>query len=175
MEKALTTVGSFWISKKAKQEFSNISNDLSSLSNSVEGMAKCLLNKLTGKQRKEIGEVLREHNIPGGMFPSNIKCYEFDESKGKLTVHLAYPCEVCFKDSSLLRYSTRVKASLSRGKLTVLDGMKTKLLVWVKVSSVCVESYKSDKVCFTVSGGVKISRPRDAYDLPRPAIQVHDF
>ncbi|XP_028787536.1 uncharacterized protein At5g01610-like, partial [Neltuma alba] len=145
-----------------------------SLSNSVEDKAKCLLNKLKGKSKKEIGDILRENNIPGGVFPSNIKCYEYEESKGKLTVHLPYPCEVCFKDSSLLRYSTRVKATLSRGKLTVLEGMKTKRLVWVKVSSVSVESYKSDKVCFTASG-VKISRPRDAYDLPRPAIQVHDF
>ncbi|MCI39698.1 hypothetical protein A2U01_0060930, partial [Trifolium medium] len=29
MDKALTKLGSFWVSKKAKEEFSNITNDLS--------------------------------------------------------------------------------------------------------------------------------------------------
>ncbi|KAF7838501.1 DUF538 family protein [Senna tora] len=176
MEKVVSKVGSFWISKKAKQEFSNITHDLSSLSNSVEDKAKCLINKLKGKNEKGLSDILREHNVPGGIFPSNIKCYELDEAKGKLTVHLPYPsCEVCFKDSSTVRYASRVKCTLSRGKLTVLDGMKTKVvLVWVKVNSVGVETRKSDKVWFATSG-VNTSRPREAYDMPRQAIRVEDF
>lgn len=47
-----------------------------------------------------------------------------------------------------MRYANRVKGTLSKGKLSVTDGMKTKVLVWVKVTSVVVESYKSDKVWF---------------------------
>lgn len=35
MEKALTKVGSFWISKKAKEEISNITEDLSVRSHSL--------------------------------------------------------------------------------------------------------------------------------------------
>lgn len=35
MEKALTKVGSFWISKKAKEEISNITEDLSVYLNSL--------------------------------------------------------------------------------------------------------------------------------------------
>ncbi|KAF5196311.1 DUF538 family protein (Protein of unknown function, DUF538), partial [Thalictrum thalictroides] len=45
---------------------------------------------------------------------------------------------------------------------TVVEGMKTKLIVWVKVTNVAVESYKSDKVWFTA--GVKKSKPKDAYE-----------
>lgn len=51
--------------------------------------------------------------------------------------------------------------------------MKTKILVWVKVTSVSVEGYKSDKVWFTA--GMKKSRPKDAYEMPRDAITVEEF
>lgn len=46
--------------------------------------------------------------------------------------------------------------------------------MWVKVTSVYVESYKSDKVWFTTTG-VKKSRPKDAYEMPREAIKVEEF
>ncbi|KAJ4824682.1 hypothetical protein Tsubulata_015026 [Turnera subulata] len=173
MEKTLTKVGSFWISKKAKEEISNISHDLSTLSDAVEEKARWVFNKLKGKPQKSLPDVLREYNLPPGLFPQNVRCYELDESKGKLIVYMASPCEVCFKDSSVLRYATRVKGTLSRGKITGIEGMKTKVLVWVKVTSVTVESYKSDKVWFTA--GVKKSRPKDAYDMPREGIKVEEF
>ncbi|KAK7388905.1 hypothetical protein VNO78_23732 [Psophocarpus tetragonolobus] len=171
MDKALTKLGSAWISKKAKAEISHITDDLSALSNTVEEKAKLFINKLKGKNQKALPDLLREYNLPPGMFPRNITCYEFDASKGKLVVYLSSPCEVCFKDSSIVRYANRIKGSLSKGKLTVIYGMKTKVLVWVKVTSVAVESYKSDKVWFTTTG-VKKSRPKDAYELPREAIKL---
>ncbi|XVE91562.1 hypothetical protein REPUB_Repub01dG0020400 [Reevesia pubescens] len=63
-------------------------------------------------------------------------------------------CAVSFKDSSVIRYATRVKAILFRGKLTV-------------------ERYKSDKVWFTAR--VKKSRPKDAYETPQVAVKVDEF
>lgn len=131
------------------------------------------LNLLIGKPLKELPDLLREYNLPPGLFPRNITCYEFDQSKSKLIVYFPSPCEVGFKDSSIVRYATRVKGTLSRGKLTGIEGMKTKVLVWVKITSVAVESYKSDKVWFTA--GVKKSRPKDAYEMPSNAIKVEEF
>lgn len=127
----------------------------------------------TGKPVKGLPELLREYNLPPGLFPSNITCYEFDETKAKLVVYLPSPCEVSFKDSSVIRYATRVKAILLRGKLTSIEGMKTKVLVWVKITCVAVESSKSDKVWFTA--GVKKSRPKDAYITPRDSVRVEEF
>ncbi|CAI9757566.1 unnamed protein product [Fraxinus pennsylvanica] len=178
MEKALTKVGSlkastFWVSKKAKEEISNISQDLSTFSSTVEEKAKWIFNKLKGKPVKSLPDLLREYNLPPGLFPQNITCYEFDELKAKLIVYLPHPSEICFKDSSVVRYSTRVKGTLSRGKLSGIEGVKTKVLVWVKVTSVSVESYKSDKVWFLA--GVKKSRAKDAYEMPRDAIRVEEF
>ncbi|KAJ0106315.1 hypothetical protein Patl1_18815 [Pistacia atlantica] len=129
MDKALTKASSFWISKKAKEELSNITQDLSSLSNTVEEKAKWIFNKLKGKPVKALPDLLRDHNLPPG--------------------------------------------TMSRGKLSGIEGMKTKVVVWVKVTNVAVESYKSDKVWFTA--GVKKSRPKDAYDMPRDAIKVEEF
>ena len=128
---------------------------------------------LIGKQLKALPDLLREHNLPSGLFPRNITCYEFDESKSKLIVYFPSPCEVSFKDASMVRYATRVKATLSRGKLSGIEGMKTKVLVWVKVTGVSVDSYKSDKVLFMA--GVKKSRAKDAYELPRDAVKVEEF
>ncbi|EPS65121.1 hypothetical protein M569_09657, partial [Genlisea aurea] len=177
MEKALTKVGSlksgtFWVSTKAKEEISNISQDLSTLSTAVEEKAKWIFNKLKGKPPKTLPELLRDHNLPPGLFPQNITCYEFDESRSKLVVHLPSPCEVCFKDSSVVRYSNRVKLTVARGRASAIEGMKTKVvLVWVKVTGIHVESSKSDKVWFAAAA-VKKSRPRDAYEVPRDAIGV---
>ncbi|KAJ9709436.1 hypothetical protein PVL29_001085 [Vitis rotundifolia] len=178
MEKALMKVsslkaGSFWISSKAKEEFSNISQDITYFSNTVEEKAKWVFNKLKGKPLKTLPDLLREYNLPPGLFPQNITCYEFDESKAKLTVYLPSACEVSFSDSSVIRYATRVKGILLRGKLTGIEGMKTKVLVWVKVTNVAVESYKSDKVWFTA--GVKKSRAKEAYEMPRDAVRVQEF
>ncbi|KAL0538857.1 hypothetical protein IC582_023021 [Cucumis melo] len=205
MEKALTKVGSLkvgslWISKKAKEELANITDDFnwiltldantgkadyiwmlityssglaSTFSNTVEEKAKWIFNKLKGKPLKSLPDLLREYNLPPGLFPQNMTCYEFDESKSKLIVYLPSACEISFKDSSVVRYATRVKGTLQRGKLTNIEGMKTKVLVWVKVTSVSVEGYKSDKVWFTA--GVKKSRSKDAYEKPHDAIRVGEF
>ncbi|XP_044491860.1 uncharacterized protein At5g01610-like [Mangifera indica] len=178
MEKALTTVsslkvGSLWISKKAKEELSNISQDINTISSTVEEKAKWIFNKLKGKPMKSLPDLLHEYNLPPGLFPQNIICYEFDETKAKLIVYLPSACEVSFKDSTIIRYATRVKANLIRGKLTGIEGVKTKVLVWVKVTSVAIENYKSDKVCFTA--GVKKLKAKDAFLVPQNAVRVEEF
>jgi Protein of unknown function, DUF538 len=128
---------------------------------------------MLGKPLKSLPDLMHEYNLPPGIFPKNIVTYELDESKSKLVVHLSAPCEVSFKDSSIIRYATRVKATLTRGKLSNIEGMKTKSLVWVKVTHVGVESYKSDKVAFTA--GVKKLKAKDAYEVPRDAIRIEEF
>ncbi|XP_022887543.1 uncharacterized protein At5g01610-like [Olea europaea var. sylvestris] len=178
MEKALVKVesikaGSFWLSKKAKEEFNNVAQDLTTVSNVVEEKAKWIFNKLKGKPSRSLPELLREYNLPVGLFPQNIACYEFDESKSRLTVHLPFSCELSFKDSSVIRYAPRVKCILLRGKLMGIEGMKTKVLVWVKITNVAVEGNKSEKVCFTA--GVKKSKPKDTFEMPHYAVKVDDF
>lgn len=129
---------------------------------------------LTGKHVKPLADLLLEYNLPPGLFPRNITCYELDESKSELSVYMPAPCGVRFKDGSAVRYARRVKGTLSKGKLSGMEGMKTKVVVWVKVTAVSLESYKSDKVWFMASG-MKKSRPRDAYQLPHDSVRVEEF
>ncbi|XP_078442752.1 DUF538 family protein (Protein of unknown function, DUF538) [Wolffia australiana] len=173
MEKTLSKVGSFWIAKKAKEEINSIGDDLSRFSGTVEEKARWVFEKLKGKHQKSLQELLREHGLPPGLFPRNVKCHEFDPARGKLVVHLPAVSEASFTDGSVMRYATRVKGTLTRGKLSNVEGMKTKVLVWVKVTQVSVEGARSDKVSFVA--GVKKLRPRDAYEFPREAVSVEDF
>ncbi|KAL9239492.1 hypothetical protein vseg_013807 [Gypsophila vaccaria] len=180
MEKTITKVaslniGSLWISKKAKEELSSITQDLNSISSTIEDKAKWVFNKLKGnKAQKPLPEFLRDYNLPAGLFPRNIICYEYDEPSSKLIVYMSSPYEVSFRDSSIVRYSNRVKGTLSKGKLVNVEGMKTKVLVWVKVSSVNVESYKSNnKVTFIA--GVKKARAKDVYQVVHDGVKIQEF
>lgn len=173
MDEFMAKAGSFWFSRRANKEISSFGDDVNSFSNSVEGGTKWLINKLKGKMQKPLPDLLQEYHLPKGVFPQNATNYEFDEETGKLTVFIPSICEVGFRDSSVVRYSTTVTGYLEKGKLTDIEGMKTKVVIWVKVTSISVDGPQSSKVCFTA--GMKKSRPRDAYEVRRDGISVDIF
>ncbi|XP_057862878.1 uncharacterized protein At5g01610 [Cryptomeria japonica] len=173
MDQIMAKLGGYWLSQRANKEISSFGDDVNSVSSSVEGGTKWLINKLKGKMQKPLVDLLQEYDLPKGLFPQDATNYEFDEETGKLTVFIPSICEVWFKDSSILRYATAVTGFLEKGKLTDIEGMKTKVIIWVKVTSVSVDGPRSSKVYFTA--GVKKSRPRDAYDILRSGTTVENF
>ncbi|KAF8389768.1 hypothetical protein HHK36_024287 [Tetracentron sinense] len=50
----------------------------------------------------------REYS-PLCLFPRNITCYGFDESKAKLIVYLPSACEISFKDSFVISAGTKAR------------------------------------------------------------------
>lgn len=96
--------------------------------------------------------------------------YDFDEETKKLTVNVPSVCEVLYKDQSVLRFATTVSGFLEKGKLSEIVGMKTKVIVWMKVS--CITSEES-KLHF--QAGMRRSRSRDAYEIVRDGIVVAKF
>ncbi|CAH8387218.1 unnamed protein product [Eruca vesicaria subsp. sativa] len=76
--------------------------------------------------------------------------YEFNEETCKLTVFIRETCEVGFRDSSVLRFSTTVTGYLEKGKLAEVEGLKD-----------------ASKVYFTAE--MKKSRSRDVYEVKRPS------
>jgi len=120
--------------------------------------------------QKPLPELLKEYDLPVGLFPSDATNYEFNEETKKLTVFIPSVCEVGYRDSSVLRFSTSVTGYLEKGKLVDVQGLKTKVLVWTKVTLVSTER---SKVHFTA--GVKKTRSRDAYEVIRSAITVDKF
>lgn len=120
--------------------------------------------------QKALPELLSEYGLPVGIFPRDATNYEFNEETGKLTVFIPSICEVGYKDSSVLRFSTAVTGYLEKGKLADIEGMKTKVVIWVKVSSISADA---SKVHF--SAGMKRSRSRDAYEVLRDGVSVDKF
>ncbi|KAK6125992.1 hypothetical protein DH2020_040300 [Rehmannia glutinosa] len=120
-----------------------------------------------GKVQKPLTELLKDYDLAIGIFPRDATNYEFNEETGKLTVHIPSVCEVCYKDQSVLRFSTVVTGYLEKGKLADIDGLKTKVIIWIKVS--CIVSEES-KLHFTA--GIRRTRSRDAYEVIRDGIGV---
>ncbi|KAE8719453.1 Mitochondrial substrate carrier family protein isoform 1 [Hibiscus syriacus] len=124
----------------------------------------------SGTIQKPLPELLKEYELPTGVFPRDATNYEFDEKTGKLTVFIPTICEVGYKDSSVLRFFTEVSGNLEKGKLTEIEGMKTKVIIWIKVSAIASDGSK-----LYVTAGITKTRSRDAYEVSRDGIGVDKF
>ncbi|CAN6724229.1 unnamed protein product [Malus baccata var. baccata] len=170
MDQILNKAGSYWFNQKATKELGSVGDDLNSLQNSVEGGAKWLVNKFKGKMQKPLPELLKDFDMAIGIFPRDATNYEFNEETGKLTVYIPTVCEVGYRDSTVLRFFTIVTGYLKKGRLEDIQGMKTKVLIWVNVS--CITS-EGSKLHFTA--GLKRTRSREAYEVQRDGITVEKF
>ncbi|KAL3622741.1 hypothetical protein CASFOL_032023 [Castilleja foliolosa] len=170
MDMVFSKVGSYWLGQQANGQMNSVGNDINSLSTSIEGGAKWLVNKVKGKVQRPLTELLKEYDLAIGLFPRDATNYDFDEETKRLTVHIPSTCEVCYRDQSVLRFSTAVSGYLEKGKLTEVEGMKTKVIIWIKVS--CIVSEES-KLHFTA--GIRRTRSRDAYEVLRDGIGVSKF
>lgn len=124
----------------------------------------------TGKMQKPLPELLKEYDLPVGLFPRDATNYEFNEETGKLIVYIPSICEVGYKDSSVVRFSTIVTGYLEKGKLVDIEGLKTKVMIWVKVTSIASEG---SKLHFTA--GMKKTRTRSAYEVLRDGLSIDKF
>ena len=120
--------------------------------------------------QKALPDLLKENDMPAGLFPRDATNYEFNEETKKLTVYIPSACDIGYKDSSVLRFFTCVTDYLEKGKFSDTEGMKTKVLVWTKVTTIKTEG---SKVHFTA--GVKKTRSRDAYEVVRDGITIDKF
>uniref|UniRef100_A0A1J3DSP4 DUF538 family protein n=1 Tax=Noccaea caerulescens TaxID=107243 RepID=A0A1J3DSP4_NOCCA len=170
MDQILNKVGSYWLGKKANKQLDSVGDDINSLSTSIEGGTKWLVNKIKGKMQKPLPELLKEFGLPVGIFPRDATNYEFNEQTRKLTVFIPSICEVGYKDSSVLRFTTTVTGFLEKGKLADVEGVKTKVMIWVKVTSISADS---SKIHFTA--GMKKSRRRDAFEVLRDGVEIDTF
>ncbi|KAJ0088809.1 hypothetical protein Patl1_31424 [Pistacia atlantica] len=170
MDQIMNKVGSYWIGQRANKELNSVGSDISSLGSSIEGGTKWLVNKIKGKMQKPLPDLLKEYDLPVGIFPRDATNYEFNEETQKLTVFIPAICEVGYKDSSILRFNTTVTGYLEKGKFADIEGMKTKFVLWMKVTSIASEG---SKLQFMV--GMKKSRSREAYEVHRDGVSVDKF
>ncbi|KAJ0249524.1 hypothetical protein HA466_0150020 [Hirschfeldia incana] len=170
MDQIMNKVGSYWLGQKANKQLDSFGDDINSLSNSIQGGTKWLVNKIKGKMQKPLPELLKEFGLPIGIFPRDATNYEFNEQTKKLTVFIPSICEVGYKDSSVLRFTTTVTGFFEKGRLADVEGIKTKVMIWMKVTSISADS---SKIHF--NAGVKKSRSRDAYEVLRDGVEIDKF
>ncbi|KAK2647430.1 hypothetical protein Ddye_014919 [Dipteronia dyeriana] len=170
MDQVLNKVGSFWLGRKANKEMSSVGDDINSLGTSIEGGAKWLVNKIKGKMQKPLQELLKEYDLPIGIFPKDATNYEFNEETKKLTVFIPEICEVGYKDHSVVRFNTTVTGYLEKGKFADIDGMKTKVMIWVKVTNITSEGPK-----LHFMAGLKKTRNREVYEVLRDGVYSDKF
>lgn len=120
--------------------------------------------------QKPLEELLKEYDLPIGIFPKDATNYEFNEETKKLTVLIPEICEVGYKDQSVLRFNTAVSGYLEKGKFAEVEGLKTKFMIWVKVTSIT-----SDGPKLHFMAGLKKTRSRDAYEVLRDGVTVDKF
>ncbi|KAB1226849.1 hypothetical protein CJ030_MR1G012153 [Morella rubra] len=75
MDYVLNQVGLYSFSKKANKEIDSVGDDTNSLSTSIEGEAKWLVNKLKGKMQKPLTELLKEYDMALGISPHDATNY----------------------------------------------------------------------------------------------------
>ncbi|KVI03302.1 Protein of unknown function DUF538 [Cynara cardunculus var. scolymus] len=108
--------------------------------------------------------------LSAGIFPREAKHYEFDNETKKLTVTLPTICEVSYRDSSVLRFSTSVTGHIEKGKISEIEGLKTRIVIWVKVTCIVCEEMN---LHFTA--GLGKTRSRKVYEMVRDGITVDKF
>ncbi|KAL1816955.1 hypothetical protein ACET3Z_019529 [Daucus carota] len=170
MDQIFAKVGGYWFNQKATKELDSVSNNINTVSNNIDNGAKWLVGKVTGKVQKPLPDLLKEFDLPLGIFPLVVTSYEFDEGTKRLEVHVSSVCEVAYKDSSALRFSTNVSGYLEKGKFTDIEGLKTKVMLWVKVTCLATEGSK-----LHVTAGLKKTRSRDAYEVQHEGVAVDKF
>lgn len=122
------------------------------------------------KKQKPFGEFLQDFDLPAGIFPREVKKYELDEETKKLTVTIPSICEVSYRDSTVLKFSTSVTGHLEKGKLTEIEGLKTTVVIWVKVTSIVTEDAN-----LYFQAGLRKTKERKVFQVIRDGVPVDKF
>eukprot|EP00850_Spirogloea_muscicola_P011684 SM000073S21460 [mRNA] locus=s73:389915:394115:- [translate_table: standard] len=165
MDSLLSKAGGFLMQRRATTEWNSFNDDVTSLSKSASESTSRLINKLRGKAQLLITELLAKHGLPRGLFPKDVTGYTFDEATSRLEVTLGSCREVHYPDKSVVRFDSTISGILEERSLTVIEGMKTKMLLWMKVTAISADYPPPDQVYFQAS--VKKARKFPAYDTVR--------
>ncbi|KAF8401444.1 hypothetical protein HHK36_012383 [Tetracentron sinense] len=81
--------------------------------------------------------LLEDYDFPMGLLPKGVVGYDLDKSTGKFAAYLNGSCSFSLEGSYQLKYKSTIKGSISKGKLTSLQGISVKLfLFWVNIVEV---------------------------------------
>ncbi|XP_066310542.1 uncharacterized protein At5g01610-like [Miscanthus floridulus] len=117
-------------------------------------------------------EVLRAHQLPGGLLPAGITAFRHDAATGRFEAQLEAPCTARFEVG--LRYNATVTGVISPGQIAAISGVDAQdLFMWFPVHDIKVDIPSSGVIYFNV-GVVKKHLPLAVFDAP-PACTPDPF
>ncbi|XP_066313155.1 uncharacterized protein At5g01610-like [Miscanthus floridulus] len=109
-------------------------------------------------------EVLRAHQLPGGLLPAGITAFRYDAATGRFEAQLEAPCTARFEVG--LRYNATVAGVISPGQIAAISGVAAQdLFMWFPVHDIKVDIPSSGVIYFNV-GVVKKHLPLAVFDAP---------
>ncbi|KAI9080252.1 hypothetical protein K1719_037646 [Acacia pycnantha] len=75
-------------------------------------------------------DMLEHYHFPKGLLPEGVIDYELNQSTGKFRARLNGPCGFPLEGSYQLNYKSTISGYISRDKLTRLEGVKVKVLLF---------------------------------------------
>jgi hypothetical protein len=109
-------------------------------------------------------EVLRAHQLPGGLLPAGITAFRHDAATGAFEARLDAPCTARFEVG--LRYNATVSGVISPGQIADISGVAAQdLFMWFPVHDIKVDIPSSGVIYFNV-GVVKKHLPLAVFDAP---------
>lgn len=109
-------------------------------------------------------EVLRAHQLPGGLLPAGITAFRHDAATGRFEAQLEAPCTARFEVG--LRYNDTVTGVISPGQIAAISGVAAQdLFMWFPVHDIKVDIPSSGVIYFNV-GVVKKHLPLAVFDAP---------
>eukprot|EP00270_Netrium_digitus_P000398 TRINITY_DN1040_c0_g1_i2.p1 TRINITY_DN1040_c0_g1~~TRINITY_DN1040_c0_g1_i2.p1 ORF type:complete len:175 (+),score=43.69 TRINITY_DN1040_c0_g1_i2:189-713(+) len=166
------------LGNRVKKEMESLSKDFDSIASGVSSAVSGFFSSVTGRiqqPQKPLSELLGKFHLPSGIFPNNIKRYDFKElyedGSGELTVYLPGVLEVKFPDGTMLRYDEQVTANLSEEEMELVEGVKIQGIFWAAVTAFRMESKK----LVIQSQSSKKSKNPQAFDQPKEGIETTKF
>ncbi|KAK0579069.1 hypothetical protein LWI29_020416 [Acer saccharum] len=110
-----------------------------------------LLFTISTSYSTSIEELLKSQGLPGGLFPRNVKSYDYDELTGRLEVHLESPCLAEFEIEDRVYFEKVVRANLTYGGLFGLEGLtQEELFLWLPVKGIIVNDPSSGLILIDI-------------------------
>lgn len=176
MDSLLGGASNWLLQRRAKQEADDFGRGFNDMTEGASSTFNRMWSSFMGTTQAPLDEVLAKFDMPRGVFPRNTLKYKFEEVNeegGVLEVTLPFVCEVKLADGTLLRYDEKVVASLTKGCLTNIEGMKVQWVFWMELYEVRFDRPGSDKL--SLVGRVKRTKPAALFASPKVAIEVDRF
>ncbi|KAI3968546.1 hypothetical protein MKX01_007856 [Papaver californicum] len=103
---------------------------------------------IIGDDKPSAYEILEDFDFPIGLLPKGVTGYTLDKKTGKFSASMKKTCSFSLEGSYQLRYQSTIRGVISKDKLTNLEGVSVKILLfWVNIIEVV---RKGDDLEFSV-------------------------